>query len=405
MVLSLEGTIDHGLARYVERGLALAGRRQAALVLVEIDTFGGLLDAAIQIRDRLLGAPMPVAALVHGRAWSAGALIALAASPLAMSPGSSIGAAEPRPADTKTIAAVRSEFEATARARGRPAHLAAAMVDAQVAIPGLVEAGQLLSLEAQAALEWGVADRLVHDRDELLRELGLEDPAVERLALTPAEGLARLLTQPVVAALLLGLGLGGLVLEALTPGVGLPGLLGLTALALFLGGRMVAGLAGWEPVVLVFLGLVLLALELFVTPGFGVLGILGMAALAGGLIVAFPDPAQGLTVLLVGLLVAAVLIGLGWRRFKKTRTFTRLVLSTRQERDEGYTAPTQGLARLAGAQGIARTPLRPAGTVMIQGRPVDAVSQGTFIPAGRPVQVVAVEGNRVVVEELSETEA
>lgn len=403
VILAVEGTIDQGIAQYVARGLTQAESRQAALVVLEIDTWGGLLDAAVQIRDSLLSAPMSVAALIQGRAWSAGALIALAASELAMTPGSSIGAAEPRPADAKTIAAVRSEFEATARVRGRPPQLAAAMVDAQVAIPGLVEAGQLLSLEADAALRWEVADRLVPGEAALLDELGLRDARVERLSLTPAERVARLWTEPVVAAILLGLGLGGILLEVLTPGVGLPGLLGLVALGLFFGGRMVAGLAGWEPVVLVILGLVLLAVELFVTPGFGVLGILGIAALAGGLVTAFPDPAQGVTVLLVGLLVAALLIGLGWRRFKRTRTFTRLVLSTRQERAEGYTAPTQGLARLAGARGVARTPLRPAGTVIIQGRPVDAVSQGSFIAAGRPVRVVAVEGNRVVVEEASET--
>lgn len=165
---------------------------------------------------------------------------------------------------------------------------------------------------------------------------------------------------------------------------------------------MVAWLSGWEPSVLAILGLVLLAVEIFVTPGFGILGILGIAALAGGVVLAFPNPAHGFTALLIGLLGAAVLAALGWRRFSRTRTFARLILSTRQAREEGYTAPAQGLSRLAGARGVARTPLRPAGTVVIDGHPVDAVSQGSFIPAGRPVRVVAVEGNRVVVEELAD---
>ncbi|BAS28481.1 NfeD family protein [Limnochorda pilosa] len=399
LVIPVKGTIEPGLASFVERGLAEAARRGTPLVVLEIDTFGGRVDAATELRDVLLATPVRVVALVHDRAWSAGALIALAAPAVAVTPGASIGAAEPRPADAKTIAAVRAEFEATARARGRPADVAAAMVDARVVLPGLVAEGQILSLDGEAAVRWGVADWLVPDRDELLRTLGFLDPPVEVLAPTPAERVARFLTDPTVSALLMGLGLAGLVVELFTPGVGVPGAVGLGSLALFFGGRMVAGLAGWEAAALFLVGLVLLALELFVTPGFGVLGILGIVALLGGLVIAFPDPGQGATVLLLGLVVAGGLVALGWRRFRRTSAFSRLVLMTRQERAQGYVAPALGLEKLVGAQGVARTPLRPSGSVVIGGHPVDAVSQGAFIAAGRPVRVVAVDGLRVVVEE------
>lgn len=399
LIIPVEGTIEPGLASFVERGLAQAARQGSPLVILEIDTFGGRLDAAVELRDLLLAAPVRVAALVRGRAWSAGALIALAAPALAITPGGSIGAAEPRPADAKTIAAVRAEFEATARARGRPVDVAAAMVDARVAIPGLVTEGQILSLDGEAAVQRGVADWLVRDRDEVLRILGFLEPTVEVLAPTPAERVARFVTNPTVSGILMGLGLAGLAVELFTPGFGVAGAVGLLSLALFFGGRMVSGLAGWESAALFTVGLLLLAVELFVTPGFGVLGILGLIALFGGVLIAFPDPGQGVTVLLLGLLVAAGLIALGWRRFRRMPAFTRLVLMTRQERSEGYVAPVHGLDRLVGARGVTRTPLRPSGTVVIEGRPVDAVSQGSFIVAGRPVRVVAVEGMRVVVEE------
>src|SRR5690606_29200878 len=148
-VIPIEGTIDEGLAAFVERALGEARDGGAVAVLLEINTFGGRVDSATRIKDAVTAMPVPVVAFVTQRAWSAGALIALGARYVAMAPGTSIGAAEPRPADEKTISALRKEFEAAAEARGRDPLVAGAMVDADIEIEGLVEKGQVLTLSAQ----------------------------------------------------------------------------------------------------------------------------------------------------------------------------------------------------------------------------------------------------------------
>src|SRR5690606_37471910 len=147
-VVPIEGTIDEGLAVFVRRALGEAREAGAVAVLVEINTFGGRVDSATDIKDGLAAMEVPVIAFVTQRAWSAGALIALGARYLAMAPGTSIGAAEPRPADAKVISALRKEFEAAAEHWGRDPRIAAAMVDANVVIEGLTEKDEILTLSA-----------------------------------------------------------------------------------------------------------------------------------------------------------------------------------------------------------------------------------------------------------------
>ena len=271
----IQGEIEPGLAAFVARGLALA-ERSNGVVLLEINTFGGRVDAATEIKDLVFKAEVPVIAYVSERAWSAGALIALSAPKIAMAPGSSMGAAEPRPMEEKTVSAVRAEFEATAERWGRDRRLAAAMVDASVVVEGLSEEGKILTLSAQDAVEYGMADLVAGSVHQVLSELGYESYELVRLEPHWAESIARFLTNSTISSLLLTLGFLGLVFEVMSPGWGVPGTAGLICLALFFGGRYVAGLMGWEAILLFLVGLVLILLEIFVIPGFGVAGVLGM---------------------------------------------------------------------------------------------------------------------------------
>ncbi|HHY09591.1 MAG TPA: hypothetical protein GX528_03400, partial [Firmicutes bacterium] len=172
--LPIKGEIEPGLAEFVARGLALAEKNNGVLLL-EINTFGGRVDAATEIKDMLVRTKTPVIAYVSERAWSAGALITLAAPQVGMAPGSSIGSAEPRPLDEKTVSALKAEFEATAQRVGRDGKVAAAMVDADVEIEGLVEKGKILSLSAKEALEWGFADVIGQNNHEILTYFGYDE--------------------------------------------------------------------------------------------------------------------------------------------------------------------------------------------------------------------------------------
>ncbi|WP_461367965.1 NfeD family protein [Candidatus Darwinibacter acetoxidans] len=398
--LPIQGEIEPGLAAFVARGLALAERNHG-VVLLEINTFGGRVDAATEIKDLIFRAGVPVIAYVSERAWSAGALIALSAPRIAMAPGSSMGAAEPRPMEEKTVSALRAEFESAAERWGRDRRLAGAMVDASVVIEGLSEQGKILTLSAQDALEYGMADLLAGSVHEVLTSLGYEDYELEELKPHWAENVARLLTNSTISSLLLTLGFLGLVFEITSPGWGVPGTGGIICLALFFGGRYAAGLMGWEVILLFMGGLILLLLELFVIPGFGAAGILGILGLMGSIVLAFGDLQTALINLSIVLVITILAVVLLWKRITQSRFWKRIVLSHSETPQAGYRAPVD-FSHLVGKQGVAITPLRPAGTCVIDGQRYDVVSDGGFVTANTRVEVVHTEGTRVVVREVKE---
>ncbi len=395
-VASMKGAVEPGLASYVRRALREAADARASAILFEVDTFGGRVDAATEIRDLVLDASVPSVAFVKGRAWSAGALVTLAAERIAMAPGASIGAAETVPKSEKEISAFRGEFEATAQARGRDPEVAAAMVDSDVAISGLVDAGKLLTLTAREAMEIGFIDFVAATRAEVLEKCGLAEALVVEVPQNWAERVARFLTEPTVSSILLVIGFLGLLFEVTTPGWGVPGTSGVVALALFFGGRMIAGLAGWEVVGLFILGFVLLLAEVFLIPGFGVAGISGLAAIFASLVLSFRDLREAGLVLSFSLVVSAFVAAVAARYLGGPRGVGRLVLRAREDRREGYTA-AQDRRAFVGRVGTALTAMRPSGTILVDGVRLDAVSEGDYVEKGDVIQVVGAEGPRLVV--------
>ncbi|MHB1123225.1 MAG: NfeD family protein [Ramlibacter sp.] len=417
-VAQIEGVIDLGLAPYVQRVLDEAAAAKAAAVVLEINTFGGRVDAAVQIRDALLTSSVPTVAFVNKRAISAGALISLAAQQIVMSGGATIGAATPvqmgqgdsgmLPVEEKTVSYVRKEFRATAESRQRPPLLAEAMVDADVAIPGLVDKGKLLTLTTDEAIAHKLADRRAETLEEVLRQAGLAGAEVRRTAPNWAEGVVRVLTHPIVSSLLVTVAMLGIVLELRTPGVGVAGVLGVASLALVLWGHWIVQLAGWEELLLVVAGLVLLVLEIFVIPGFGIAGALGIAALVAGIALSMLGPGNSAQLLMlvagrvVFSLLAALLASLVLLRFMaKSPLGRKLVLETELAAGRGYASPPQDEPYWLGKSGTAWSMLRPAGIADIEGRRVDVVSEGELIEAGEAIEVIRVDGNRVVVKRKS----
>jgi membrane-bound serine protease (ClpP class) len=413
----VEGVIDLGLAPFLGRVLAEAGAGDASAVILEINTFGGRLDAAVLIRDALLEARLPTVAFVNHRAISAGALIALATEKIAMAGGSTIGAATPvavgapgaeaPPVAEKTVSYVRKEFRATAESRGRPPLIAEAMVDADVEVPELVEKGKLLTLTTEEALAHGVADFQVDSLGDLLARLELSGAEVRRPSPTWAENLVRFLTHPTVSSLLMSLGILGILLEIRTPGFGIPGIVGIASLALFFWGHWLVQLAGWEELLLAAVGIVLLAVEVFLLPGFGIAGMLGIVALVGGLGLTLVGAGAtwGAVVAASGRVALSLLLAIGaslalLRVFPKLPIGRRLVLDTELPVKAGFGSAPEADRRWLGRRGVSLSPLRPAGIAEIEGERVDVVSQGDLIEAGQPIEVVRVEGNRVVVRRL-----
>lgn len=410
------GVIELGLAPFIERSLEEAAAAGATLVVLDIDTPGGRVDAAERIADALGDSPVPVVALVNRRAFSAGALIALATDGIYMRPGSVIGAATPvdgsgNKAPEKIVSAMRSEMRALAESRGLDPAVAEAMVDEDVAIEGVVDAGKLLTLTTEEAVAIGYAQE-VEDLDALLA-LRAGGSSVVTTQVNWAERVVRFFSHPVVAPFLLSLGFLGLIAEIKTPTFGMAGAAGLLALALFFGSHLIIGLAGLEDVLLFGAGLVLVGLEVFVVPGFGIFGVLGAVGVFGGIYMSLlggvptvPDFTRAGMVLSTTILILLVS---GWAILRSLPGNSRLsrsgiFLQDRTDRAIGYES-SHRRDELVGRVGKALTDLRPAGTGVFEDERIDVVSESEWIQAGTPIKVVSAEGYRHVVRAVETSEA
>ncbi|MEO6409915.1 MAG: NfeD family protein [Burkholderiaceae bacterium] len=403
----------------MQRLLDEAAKAGAAAVVLDINTLGGRVDGAIQIRDALLNSSVRTVAFVNKRAISAGALIALATESIVMADGGTIGAAAPvlagapgaaaQPVSEKTVSYVRKEFRATAEARKRPPLLAEAMVDADVAIPKVIEKGKLLTLTTDEALKLKLADFRANTLEEALKQVGLGGADIHRDSLNWAEQVVRFLTHPMVSSLLISIALLGIIIELRTPGFGVPGALGVASLALFLWGHWLVQLAGWEELLLAVAGLVLIALEVFVIPGFGVTGVLGILAVLAALVLSMlgtGDTSQFVieaAARVVFAVLFALVASLVLLRFLPKLPFgRRLILRSDLDAARGYASAPASDQRWLGRKGRAWSPLHPAGIAEIDGQRVDVVSEGDLVDTGESIEVIRVDGNRVVVRRVAE---
>lgn len=410
------GVVEMGLAPFIERSLEEAAASGASAVILDMDTPGGRVDAAERISDALSDSPVPVYTLVNRRAYSAGALIALSTDAIYMRPGSVIGAATPvdgagEKAPEKIVSAMRSQMRALAEQAGLDPEVAAAMVDEDIEIEGLVEEGKLLTLTTEEAVEVGYASE-IDDLAALLDELGYGGAAVETATANWAERVVRFFSNPVVAPFLLTLGFLGLITEIKTPAFGMAGAAGVLALSLFFGSHLIVGLAGLEDILIFGIGLLLIGVEVLLIPGFGFFGIVGgigvMAglylSLLGGLPVSSDFARAGL-VLSTTIVLIAVSAWVVLRSLPGNQRLIRsgILLTERTDREIGYeSAETRD--DLVGVIGKAITDLRPAGTALFGDERIDVVSESEWITEGTPVRVISAEGYRHVVRALAESE-
>lgn len=405
----VSGTIELGLAPFIERSLREAEAAGARAVILEIETPGGRVDAAQQIVKSIREAEVPVYAFVNLRAYSAGALIALATDGIYMMPGAVMGAATPITGDgekapEKIVSAMRSEMRALAEARGLDPRIGEAMVDEEIEIPGVSEKGKLLTLTTDEAEKVGYATQ-VDSWDGLLGRLDLADAEVRSTSTNWAESIVRFLTNPLVAPMLLTLGFLGLLIELKTPAFGLAGIVGALALAAFFGSHYLVGLAGREEFILLAVGIVLLGVEIFIVPGFGIFGVAGLLAVLGSIYMSlvghlatgvdYSMAAAALSSVILVVLVSAWAIV---RILPKSERFgkTGVLLGEKLSTDKGYLA---AVVRddLVGMVGVAVTDLRPAGTGRFGEEQVDVTSDGVWIAAGTPIRIIRSEGYRHVV--------
>ena len=423
----IEGTIDLGLPPFIKRVLTEAESQSASAVIFDINTFGGRVDAATQIKDAILGADVPTVAFINRRAISAGALISLSCEKIYMTGGGLIGAATAvdmsgKKGSEKVISFMREEMASTAEKRGRNKEIARGMVDEELNFTHLIiegdsvevtdiegrKEGKLISLTTDQALKYNIADGTAENMDALLDSLGFASATTFESKENWSEVVVRFLTNPVVASLLTTFGFLGILFELQSPGWGIPGMVGLTCLILSLSASYIAELATMSDLLFIFAGLALLMLELLVIPGFGVAGLGGIGLLLYGLyLLLLPEVPVGDEIMsqatdgfLIGLIGAAIGLYLLGRLMIKTKFWEQLTSPDIQKKEDGYTT-TFGWESLVGETGIADTDLHPSGWVKVDDQRVFVVSEGEFVEKGKSVQILKVDGNRIVVREIT----
>lgn len=411
----INSEIDLGLSPYISRVVSEANQAGAEAIIFRINTFGGRLDAATQIKDEIISSKALTIAYINNRAISAGALIALSCNKIAMAPGSSIGAATVvdqtgKKQSEKYQSYMRGEMRATAEKNGRRADIAQGMVDERIVIKGLVDSTQLVTLTDVEARKYGIADTIVSDKDDLLKAFNLENAQIITVKQNWAEDVVKFLNNPVVSSILILIGFFGLIAEIKTPGWGLPGTAGVIALLLFFGSSYILQLASILDIILFIAGIVLLALEIFVVPGFGITGISGIILILLSLFLALTPSGpffdyQNISIAIVqltGALVGALILAFLLTKFlPKTNVFNRLILADEEKAEQGFVSyPSE--KELLGAEGVALTTLRPAGSAEFNGKRVDVVADWEYIEKGKKIKVLRVEGIKVVVKEVKE---
>jgi membrane-bound serine protease (ClpP class) len=407
------GVVELGLAPFIERSIAEAVSSGASALILDMDTPGGRVDAAERISDALTDAPIPVYTLVNRRAYSAGALIALSTDRIYMRPGSVIGAATPvdgggQKAPEKIVSAMRSQMRALAEAADLDPEVAAAMVDEDIEIEGVVDAGKLLTLTTEEAVDLGYAEE-VEDFGTLVQELGHAGSMVTTVSENWAERVVRFFSNPVVSPFLLTLGFLGLITEIKTPAFGMAGIAGVLSLALFFGSHMIVGLAGLEDIIIFGVGLALVGVEIFLIPGFGLFGLLGGIGILAGLYMSMlGDLSISADFTRAGLVLSTTIVLIAVSAWALLRTLpgsSRLAKSgvfllARTDRDTGYES-AETRSDLVGKAGTAITDLRPSGTALFDDERVDVVSESEWITEGTKVKVVSAEGYRLVVRPVA----
>ncbi|MCX2740807.1 NfeD family protein [Pontibacter anaerobius] len=403
LLMEVKSEIDPRTNRYIELALEEATAVEADHVLLVLDTFGGALNDADEIRTRLLEYPKPVYVFINKNAASAGALISLACDSIYMAPGANIGAAtvvgaDGQAAPGKYQSYMRSIMRSTAEANGRNPHLAEAMVEASV--DSTLSAGQVLTLTTSEAIKYGFCEGVATNVEGVLDELNLQDAEVIRYELSSTNRIISFFLNPFISGILLLIIVGGLYFELQTPGVGFPLMAAVVAGVLYLVPYYLNGLAeNWE--ILMFVaGIILILLEVFVIPGFGIAGISGIALTVVSLVLVMVNnqmfdftfvPSENLMKSMIsvvaGMVGAAVVIALTWNRLLNSRSMQHVVLNSTFHSKEGYRSANTA-EHLVGKTGIAHTRMAPSGRVMIDDTLYDAQARDGFIEKGDTVQVI-----------------
>ena len=418
MIMEVKSEIDPRTQRYVELALSNAEGINADIVIIEMDTYGGVLTDAKEIVDKIMRFKKPIWVFINSDAASAGALISIACDSIYMSPGATIGAATVvtatgEKAPDKYQSYMRSIMRSTAEENGRDPKIAEGMVDESIVIDSIKQEGQIITFSTSEAILHGFCEAKVESIEEILKRNNIEDYELVKFELHADDKIIAFFLNPFISGLLILVIIGGIYFELQTPGVGFPIFAAAIALVLYLVPYYLNGLAeNWE-IITLFLGLGLIAVEIFVFPGFGVAGISGISLTVISLILIMINndsfdfqfvPANEILYAVAatfgGMLGGIALLFIGGAKFSETKFFKRVALTDTQDRGQGFTV-SAAKESLKGKSGTAYTVLRPGGKVMIDGQLYDAYTRGEYLDKGDGIIVLDDETTSIRVKKYN----
>lgn len=433
----IKENISPGVWRKTKQAFAEAKDKNASIFIIHMNTYGGTVLDADSIRTKILKSTIPVYVFIDNNAASAGSLISIACDSIYMHEGASIGAATVvnttgQKMPDKYQSYMRSIMRSTAESHGRDTiingqdtiykwlrnpKIAEAMVDESIYIPGIIDTGKILTFTPTEAIKYGFCEGKAQDIPHVLKHIGINNYKIVSYKPSSLEKIIDFLINPVVSGILIMLMIAGLYFEFQSPGIGFPIAIALLAAVAYFAPLYLEGLAAhWE--ILVFIsGLILIALEIFVIPGFGIAGISGLILVFTGLLLSLlqnvnfdfqwvnPDKLfTALTTVTVSLFSGFIIsLLIGKKIFtSNSGAFKNFSLHDIQDKEKGFISIDPNLKYLKGKIGEAYTVLRPSGKVIIEGKIYDAVSNWGMIERGEKIKVVKVETMQLYVETIED---
>lgn len=405
--------INRWYAAHIKKAINKAEEENASLIILELDTPGGLLSSALAIKNYIIESDVPVAVYINKNALSAGALISLSCEAIYMSDGSIIGAATPvymkgdeiEKAGEKEISAMRAAMRSSAERTKKNVKAAEAMVDETIVLSkerdGIdLDDKTLLTLSVEEALKINIADDKANSINEIIKLRNIsEEASIINIEEEKYDYILRFLINPMILSALLSIGIIGVYIELKTPGFGIGGVISIIAFSIFFFAQIFVGESGFLSPAVFLLGLVLLAIEIFVIPGFGITGILGIVGIAAGIFMSFgiSNISQATFVVFISLIADIILIIILARFIFKSGIFqNKIALDT----DTAGYHSSVSYDDLLGLEGITDTFFRPSGNIIINDKKYDAITEGEFINKGAKIKVILVEGNKIVIKEI-----
>jgi membrane-bound serine protease (ClpP class) len=399
----------------VQKAFREATEMQVDIIIIHLNTYGGLVDMADSIRTSILNSPIPVWVFIDNNAASAGALISIACDSIYMRKGANIGAATVVTQDAQALpdkyqSYMRSMMRSTAEAKGRDPQIAQAMVDPDVFVEGVSDSGKVLTLTTSEAIALGFCEGQAESIEEVLQIAGIENYEIVKQELTPIDNIRRFLVSPLISGLLIMIIIGGLYFELQTPGIGFPLGAAIIAALLYFAPLYIEGIASQWEIIVFIIGVVLLAVEVFVLPGFGVAGILGIilvvASLAFGMVETdgfivpkgnFDQLAKAFAIVIISMFLGLISSFYIAQKTLKSRFLSHLALNTEESTELGYTSANLDLKKLIGTEALTATLMMPSGKIEIDGEYYDASVETGYIEKGETVVITKYESMQLFV--------